>query len=616
MSSDASPSIFSGLEWAHPLVRDWFVTRFGTPTEPQQMGWPSILAQKTTLISAPTGSGKTLAAFLICIDRLVRKALSGELVNRTEVLYVSPLKALSNDIQKNLEIPLGEILQLAGQRGILMPEIRTAVRTGDTLSHERRAMLAHPPHILVTTPESLYILLTAAKSREVLRTVETVIVDEIHAVADDKRGAHLALSLERLEHLAESAPMRIGLSATQKPIELVARFLTGSDRPEPAIVQIGQRRELDLAVEVPASELSAVASNEMWGEIYDRVAELAKQHRSTLIFVNTRRLAERVAHHLGERLGNDAVAAHHGSLSRKLRLAAEKKLKDGEIRALVATASLELGIDIGSVDLVCQIGSTRSISVGLQRIGRAGHWRGAIPKGRIFATTRDELVECAALVRAIRRGELDKLAIPDAPMDILAQQIVAMCAAEDWNEQELFETIRRAYPYRELARVDFDKIVEMLSEGIAARRGRYGAYLHRDRVNGVLRPRRGARLAAITSGGAIPENALYTVVALPENTVVGTVHEDFAVESLAGDVFLLGNTSWRVRRVQKSGSVLVEDANGAAPSVPFWLGEAPARTAELSEEVAGLRQAVSTLVDGVEVGATRQTSPLVEAAVK
>jgi ATP-dependent Lhr-like helicase len=605
-----------GLEWAHPLVRDWFVGRFGTATEPQVEGWPAILAGKAALISAPTGSGKTLAAFLVCIDQLVRKALRGELEDRTEVLYVSPLKALGNDIQKNLEVPLGEIVRLAGERGLLMPEIRTAVRTGDTLAHERRAMLVRPPHILVTTPESLYILLTAAKSREVLKTVETVIVDEIHAMADDKRGSHLAVSLERLEHLTGKTLARIGLSATQKPIELVAQFLTGGSRPGPVVVNVGHRRELDLAVEVPGSELGPIASNEMWGEIYDRIAALAKEHRSTLIFVNTRRLAERVAHHLGERLGNDAVAAHHGSLSRKLRLAAEKKLKDGEIRALVATASLELGIDIGSVDLVCQIGSTRSISVGLQRIGRAGHWRGAIPKGRIFATTRDELVECAALVRAVRRGELDRLAIPDAPMDILAQQIVAMCAAEDWNEQELFETIRRAYPYRELAQVDFDKIVEMLSEGIAARRGRYGAYLHRDRVNGVLRPRRGARLAAITSGGAIPENALYTVVALPENTVVGTIHEDFAVESLAGDVFLLGNTSWRVRRVQNSGSVLVEDANGAAPSVPFWLGEAPARTAELSEEVAGLRQAVSTRVEGVEVGATRQTSLLVEAAVE
>jgi ATP-dependent helicase Lhr and Lhr-like helicase len=469
------------------------------------------------------------------------------------------------------------------------------VRTGDTLAHERRAMLSRPPHILVTTPESLYILLTAAKSREVLRTVQTVIVDEIHAVADDKRGAHLALSLERLDHLTGKALTRIGLSATQKPIELVAHFLSGSARSDPVIVQIGHRRELDLAIEVPGSGLGPVASNEMWGEIYDRIATLATQHRSTLIFVNTRRLAERVAHHLGERLGQDAVATHHGSLSRKLRLAAEGKLRAGEIRALVATASLELGIDIGSVDLVTQIGSPRSISVGLQRIGRAGHWRGAVPKGRIFATTRDDLLECAALVRAIRQGDLDRIAIPEAPLDILAQQMVAMCAAEDWSEDELFQSVRGAYPYRNLPRNDFDEIIEMLSEGIASARGRYAAYLHRDRVNGMVRARRGSRLAAITSGGAIPENSLYTVIAQPEAIVVGTVDEDFAVESLAGDIMLLGNTSWRIRRVQ-AGSVLVEDAQGASPNVPFWRGEAPSRTDELSLHVAELREKVSEFV--------------------
>jgi ATP-dependent Lhr-like helicase len=585
----------AGLEWAHPLVQEWFVRRFGTPTEPQEQGWPHILAGRTTLISAPTGSGKTLAAFLICIDRLVRKALAGELTNQTEVLYVSPLKALSNDIQKNLETPLGEIFQLAGERGLLMPEVRTAVRTGDTLAHERRAMLARPPHILVTTPESLYILLTAAKSREILKSVETVIVDEIHAVADDKRGAHLALSLERLNQLTGKQLTRIGLSATQKPIETIAHFLTGSESSDPAIVQIGHRRQMDIAVEVPPSELGPVASNEMWGEIYDRLAQLAREHSSTLIFVNTRRLAERVAHHLAERLGRDAVAAHHGSLSRKLRLTAERKLKAGEIRALVATASLELGIDIGSVDLVCQIGSPRSISVGLQRIGRAGHWRGAIPKGRLFATTRDDLIESAALIRAIREGDLDRIEIPDSPMDILAQQIVAMCAVEDWTEDALFASVRRAYPYRHLERASFDEIVEMLSEGIASQRGRYASYLHRDRVNHVLRGRRGARLAAITSGGAIPENSLYSVVAQPEGVTVGTLDEDFAVESLSGDIILLGNTSWRIRRVT-SGSVLVEDAHGAAPSVPFWRGEAPARTDELSAHVAELRERISSLI--------------------
>ncbi len=633
----------ASLSWAHPLVAEWFVSRFGTPTEPQEQGWPEILAGRTTLISAPTGSGKTLAAFLICIDRLVRKALAGELRDCTEVLYVSPLKALGNDIQKNLEIPLGEILALAGQRGLLMPEIRTAVRTGDTLMKERRDMLKRPPHILVTTPESLYILLTANSSRAILSHVKTVIVDEIHAVADDKRGAHLTLSLERLDLLA-GQPTRIGLSATQKPIEEVAHFLTGAGRVErsfssasgeslenesaladettaspggrglkpaledangrspegllhPAIVNIGHRRQLDLAVEVPASELGPIASNEMWGEIYDRIAELALQHRSTLIFVNTRRLAERVALHLGERIGEDMVAAHHGSLARKLRLTAERKLKNGEIRALVATASLELGIDIGTVDLVCQINSPRSIAVALQRVGRAGHWRGAIPKGRLFATTRDDLLECAATVRAIRQGDLDVLHIPASPLDILAQQIVAMCSCEDWDEDALFACVRRAYPYRDLKREDYDRILEMLSQGIAAKRGRYGSYLFRDMVNRRLRGRRGARLAAITSGGAIPDTALFTVVAQPEEVVVGTLDEDFAVESNAGDIMLLGNTSWRIRRVSSNtGRVLVEDAHGAAPTIPFWRGEAPARTDELSLDVAHLRGRISALL--------------------
>jgi ATP-dependent Lhr-like helicase len=635
------------LAWAHPLVQEWFVRRFGTPTEPQEQGWPHILAGHTTLISAPTGSGKTLAAFLACIDRLVRKALAGELCDRTEVLYVSPLKALSNDIQKNLEVPLSEILHMAGERGILMPEIRTAVRTGDTLMPERRAMLKRPPHILVTTPESLYILLTAESSRKILRDVETVIVDEIHAVADDKRGAHLALSLERLNVLTHRCPVRIGLSATQKPIEQVAHFLTGNGRPDPVIVNIGHKRTLDLAVEVPPSPLGAIATNEMWDELYDRLAELVEQHRSTLVFVNTRRLSERLSHHLAERLGDENVAAHHGSLSRRLRLAAEKKLKEGQIKVLVATASLELGIDIGTVDLVAQISSPRAIAVALQRVGRSGHWRGAVPKGRLFATTRDELLECAALVRAIRQGDLDRLMIPEAPLDILAQQIVAMCAAagnptprtpcsppvspesgssalaevspvlgEGWDEDELFALIRRAYSYRNLSRETYEQILTMLSEGIAARRGRYGAYLHWDQVNHKLRARRGARLAAITSGGAIPDNSLFTVVAEPEGTVVGTLDEDFAIESNRDDIVLLGNASWRIRRVEgKTGRVLVEDAHGAPPTVPFWLGEAPARTQELSAQVADLRREISDRLPGVSPVGVSRNQPVVAETV-
>jgi ATP-dependent Lhr-like helicase len=615
------PSHPASLAWAHPLVSEWFIQRFATPTEPQEQGWPHILAGRTTLISAPTGSGKTLAAFLACIDRLVRKALAGDLADRTEVLYVSPLKALGNDIQKNLEVPLGEILAMAGERGLLMPEIRTAVRTGDTLMPERRAMLKRPPHILVTTPESLYILLTADKSRAILRDVETVIVDEIHAVADDKRGAHLTLSLERLAALTYKPPVRIGLSATQKPIEEVAHFLTGSSesgeaRPDPVIVNIGHKRKLDLAVEVPTMPLGPVASNEMWDEVYNRLVALVEQHRSTLVFVNTRRMAERVAHQLGERIGEENVAAHHGSLSRKLRLAAEKKLKEGQVRVLVATASLELGIDVGTVDLVVQINSPRAIAVTLQRVGRSGHWRGAVPKGRLFCTTRDDLLECAALVRAIRLGDLDRLMIPESPLDVLAQQIVASCAAEEWDEDEMFALVRRAYPYRNLGCATFDSILEMLSEGIAAKRGRYGAYVHRDRVNGKLRARRGARLAAITSGGAIPDNSLYAVVAEPDGVVVGTVDEDFAVESNRGDIMLLGNTSWMIRRIEtNAGRVLVQDAHGAPPSVPFWRGEAPARTQELSEHVGTLREKISEMLPHTSPVGFSATQPAVAKAV-
>ncbi len=628
-------SLPGSLAWAHPLVAEWFVRRFGTPTEPQEQGWPHILAGRTTLISAPTGSGKTLAAFLACIDGLVRKALAGDLADRTEVLYVSPLKALGNDIQKNLEIPLGEILALAGERGLLMPEIRTAVRTGDTLMHERRAMLKRPPHILVTTPESLYILLTADKSRAILRDVETVIVDEIHAVADDKRGAHLTLSLERLDALTYKPAVRIGLSATQKPIEEVARFLTGnrcsaakaelegsnSDRSAesaapPVIVDIGHKRTLDLGIEVAPVPLGPVASNETWDVVYDRLVTLVEQHRSTLVFVNTRRMAERLAHQLGERMGEENVAAHHGSLSRKLRLAAEKKLKEGQIRVLVATASLELGIDVGTIHLVVQINSPRAIAAALQRVGRSGHWRGAIPKGRFFATTRDDLMECAALVRAIKHGDLDRLMIPESPLDVLAQQIVAACSAQEWDENALFALARRAYPYRNLQQETFDSILEMLSEGIAARRGRYGAYLHRDRVNGKLRARRGSRMAAITSGGAIPDNSLYTVVAEPDGAVVGTVDEDFAVESNRGDIMLLGNMSWMIHRIEtNSGRMLVQDAHGAPPSVPFWRGEAPARTEELSAHVGELRQKISDMLPGTSPVGFSVTQPEVAAAV-
>jgi ATP-dependent Lhr-like helicase len=580
-----------------PLVQEWFARQFGSPTEPQIEGWPAIRTGGDVLISAPTGSGKTLAAFLICLDELVRQARTDSLPDETRVVYVSPLKALSNDVHKNLELPLAQIRDLAARHGIPLAPIRTAVRTGDTPAAERQRMGKHPPHILVTTPESLYILMTAERSRAMLSTTRTVIVDEIHAVADDKRGSHLALTLARLDALTQTRAQRIGLSATVKPIEEVAQFLSAG-KPV-AIVNAGHRRDMDLAVLVPRDELGPIASHEMWAEIYDRVAELILAHRTTLVFVNTRRLSERVAHNLAERLGAGTVLPHHGSLAKALRHEAETRLKNGDLRAVVATASLELGIDIGSVDLVIQIGSPRSIAVALQRFGRSGHWVGAKPKARIFATTRDELIECAALIRALRRGELERIEIPENALDILAQQIVAAAASEPWEEEALFDMVRTAWPYRNLPRKDFEQVVEMLSEGIATSRGRSGALLHRDRVNGRLKGRRGARLAAITSGGAIPENANYAVTAEPDARNIGTVDEDFAVESLAGDVFLLGTHSWKIKRVG-AGRVYVEDAHGAPPSVPFWLGEAPGRSAELSHAVSETREKIVQSDDPAE----------------
>jgi ATP-dependent Lhr-like helicase len=609
----------TSLAWAHPVTAEWFLNKFGSPTEPQEQGWPSILGGKTTLISAPTGSGKTLSAFLVCIDQLLRDAIAGNLAPCTQVVYVSPLKALSNDVRKNLDSPLAEIQQLAMQRGYLCPEIRTAVRTGDTLPKERAAMLRNPPHILVTTPESLYILLTAGKSREHLRRVHTVIVDEIHAVADDKRGAHLALSLERLDALVTgenrlspgsfltglaTPPQRIGLSATQNPIELLASFLTGAhEQRKPAtIIQVGQRRELDLAIEVPSDELSSVTNNGMWTEIFDKLAAHAQNHRSTLVFVNTRRLAEKIAFALAERIGPEHVAAHHGSLSRTLRLDAEQRLKNGEIKILIATASLELGIDIGDIDLVCQISSTRAVAVAMQRIGRAGHWRGAIPKGRFFATTRDDLLEQAALIRKMRAGELDQLQIHEQPNDVLMQQIVAACGAEPWEEDALYNILRRAYPYRDLTRKAFDELIALLSNGIESTRGRYGAYLLRDGIHRQLHPRRGARMIAISNGGAIPDTALYNVILQPEGIQIATLDEHFAVDSSPGDVVLLGNTSWRIQRIEAAGRVLVEDAHGAPPNLPFWFGEAPQRTAVLSDGVGELREQISDRTPTVTPG--------------
>ncbi|HEX3188682.1 MAG TPA: DEAD/DEAH box helicase [Streptosporangiaceae bacterium] len=612
------------LESFHPAVRAWFEGRFPAgPTEPQAAGWQEIAAGRHTLIAAPTGSGKTLAAFLVCIDRFYRAqdlccthdlycghepgARPGEEATPAgsgpQVVYVSPLKALATDIQQNLEAPLREIAAAAGRLGLTGPAISVAVRTGDTAAAERAAMLKHPPDILITTPESLYLLLTAERSRAMLRSARTVIVDEIHAVAGNKRGSHLTLTLERLAHVAGQPVQRVGLSATQRPIEAIARLLVGAgpDRdntdgtPRCAIVDSGHRRRLDLALELPDDELGAVPTTEQTAQILDMIAAHVTSHRTTLVFVNTRSMAERVAHQLGERLGDEVgaqVAAHHGSLSRGRRQRVEARLRAGDLRALVATASLELGIDVGPVELVCQIGSPRSFATFLQRVGRSNHTRTGTPSGRLYPTTRDELVECAALLRGTRQGRLDAIVIPERPLDILAQQMVAESAAEGWAEGELLGLARQAAPFRDLSAEDFEDITGLLAEGIRTGRGRRAYYLHRDQVNGTVKGRRGARLAALTSGGAIPELGDFRVVAEPDEVQIGTVHEEWAVESRPGDVFLLGTHSWRIRRVEP-GTVRVTDAHGAPPSVPHWQGEAPGRTRELSEEVSALRQAVA-----------------------
>jgi ATP-dependent Lhr-like helicase len=613
-----SPSPF------HPVLQRWFSESIGTPTAVQVRGWEAIREGRHTLIAAPTGSGKTLAAFLTALDDLYVEGLTNPLPDEVRVVYISPLKALSADIHKNLAEPRRGIKRIAEELGLEAPRITAAVRTGDTTQSERAAMLRKPPHILVTTPESLYLLLTAERSREMLRTARTVIVDEIHAVIGTRRGAHLAITLERLQQVAEQPLLRLGLSATQKPIEEVARYLAGvgsggsgvgeesrksnsnsdprlpTPAPHVTIINEGHQRKLDLAIEIPRSDIETVMSNEVWEDYYDRLKQLIDEHKTTLIFVNTRRMAERVARHLTDRLGDAAVTAHHGSLSKEKRLDAESRLKNGQLKALVATASLELGIDIGHVDLVCQIASPHRIATLLQRVGRSGHTVSGLPKGRLFPISRDDLIECAALMREVKRGNLDRIVTHDAPLDVLAQQIVAETSCDDYGEDELFALMTRAWPYRDLTRKNFDEVLAMVAEGFATKRGRRGALVHRDEVNHRVRGRRGARMLAITSGGAIPEVADYKVVLEPDDTVVGTLNEDFAIESNAGDIFQLGNASWLITQVA-SGTVRVADAKGAPPTIPFWLGEAPARSDELSKAVSDLRRDLE-LIGGRESG--------------
>ena len=582
----------------HPSVRNWFERSFESETPVQAAAWKVIGSGQNVLIAAPTGSGKTFAAFLCAINDLVEQGRRKPLADGVQVLYISPLKALSNDIEKNLREPLAGIDSWLAENDQQPSGIRAMVRTGDTPPGDREKMRRKPPQILVTTPESLYLLLTSDGGRNILSDVSTVIVDEIHAIAGSKRGSHLSLSLARLDALTRERSglyaRRIGLSATQKPIETIAGFLTGGEPCE--IVDTGHQRERDLAIELPGAPLAPVLANEVWEEIYDRLEALVESHRTTLIFVNTRRLAERMAKHLAERLGEEAVTAHHGSLSRDHRLEAEQALKGGRLRALVATASLELGIDIGHVDLVCQIGSPGSISAFIQRVGRAGHAVGETPKGRLFPVSRDDLVESVALLKAVSEGLLDTVLIPQAPLDVLSQQLVAEISAGDWDCNDLLNLVRKAWPYRELRQEDFDDVIAMLATGFATRRGRRSAYIHHDAVNGRVRARPAARLTALQNGGAIPDHFDQEVIMMPQGFRVGTVNEDFAFESLPGDIFQLGNTSYQILKIE-TGRVLVEDARGQPPTIPFWVGDKPGRSDELSNAVSDLRHEIGETLE-------------------
>jgi ATP-dependent Lhr-like helicase len=595
-----------------PYVWDWFTSAFDAPSPPQVEAWPAIARGENTLVFSPTGSGKTLAAFLWCINDLFALAGRQELRDAVHVLYVSPLKALNNDIQKNLVEPLAGIRERAASAGLDLPEVRSQVRTGDTPPSERAQMAHHPPHIFITTPESLFIILSTEKMRQAFRAVRYVIVDEIHALSDNKRGVHLSLSLERLERFAGRPFVRIGCSATQKPLERIAGFLAGFDdegRPRPCtIVDAGARKDLDVQVLAPVDNLLEAHFDAIWGSCYDQLLSMIRAHRTTLVFTSSRYKTERTALRLNE-LGADetaTVGAHHGSMSKGVRLDMEDRLKRGELDALVATSSLELGIDVGSIDLVCQVESPKSVSRGLQRIGRAGHLLRATSKGRLLVTDRDDLVESAVLVRAIMDGHLDTTCIPTNCTDVLAQHVVGAVAARDWQADDLYALCRRSWCYRDLTRDDFDRVLGMLA-GYCEFEGEEAPYprIMWDRVNGVLSAERSSRLIAFTASGTIPDTADYEVYLQERETSVGQLDEGFVEDLRVGDIFVLGSSSWRVIGFDRS-RVLVEDVYGRPPTIPFWLGERDSRTRGLGRMVGAFRRELAGRLDDPHVEAWLQ----------
>jgi ATP-dependent helicase Lhr and Lhr-like helicase len=614
-----------------PFVHRWFGDTFSEATRPQREGWEAIASGRDTLIVAPTGSGKTLAAFLWALDHLHRLGLEGRLEDRVYVVYVSPLRALNNDIEKNLREPLAGIRAAAAAQGLALPEVRVAVRTGDTLAAARQAMTRRPPHVLITTPESLYILLTSQGFRPALARARFVIVDEVHALMANKRGAHLALSLERLQALVQDGagarPQRIGLSATVRPVEDALAFLTGATARDPVLIDAGFSRDLDVQVVSPVDDFLTATSDTVWDAALQQIAELVQAHRTTLVFAQSRRAAERLARDLNDRIPDDPVApfgpgeseggvapfgkkvaAHHGSLSRRARLEAESRLKAGELRALVATSSLELGIDVGAIDLVVQVQSPRNVAAALQRVGRAGHLLSRTSKGRIVVTKGEELMEAAAVVRTIREGQLDRIAMPEAPLDVLAQQIVAAVAAESLPVDTLHARFVNAAPYRSLSRETFVEVVRAVAEPLPLEVKGVAPRILWDRVNDRLHARRGSRFLALTAGGTIPDAGLLDVYVAETDLKVGTLDEEFVTESLPGDVFLLGSHAWRIAKV-RADRVLVEDAQGMSPTIPFWKGEHPSRSWDLGLAVGRLRRDAADRLDApdFEAWAARET---------
>jgi len=617
------------LDQFHPAIATWFTETFGEPSPPQAQGWPVIAQNQNVLILAPTGSGKTLAAFLWCINDLLHRAEKSDreifernVLGGIHTLYISPLKALNNDIEKNLRAPLDGIRRTMSAAGSHAPHLRVLVRTGDTPAPVRQQMLKHPPHILITTPESLYIMLTSARSREMYRTVKYVIVDEIHALCNNKRGVHLSLSLERLAHLCRNDFVRIGLSATQRPLERIAAFLGGqttapsdpASRLQPpasvrpvTIIDCGQKKESDLQIISAVEDYGNLPDASVWPPLTEKLYELILQHRTTLIFCNMRVQTESLARAINElhakRTGSEEeiIAAHHGSLSKEIRLAVEDKLKNGRLPALAATSSLELGIDIGAIDCVVQTGSPKSVSRAMQRVGRSGHLVSATSKGRFFPLFRHDIADLAVIARGMRDSAIEETHIPENCLDVLAQQIVAAVSVEDWDVENLFFTVRQSYCYRNLSRELFEKVLDMLSGNFslsseAPMMRELRPKMAYDRVNGKLIARRGARLLALTNGGTIPDRGYYSVNLADSGVKVGEMEEEFVFESNVGDVFYLGSSEWRITAIERD-RLIVSPASAEKPRPPFWRGDYFYRDYESALRIGEFRRKVESRLD-------------------